>query len=344
MKTLPLFALLACLSVVGCSSSNKATEPLDATAPSADTGTRPRADASCSSTGKCTADAREDAERADASEPGVDAGGPGVDAGGDGVDAGGADASHATTGPSLRQFAVEQTDGGSGVWEVNSVRQFKMPTEKGNTLWVAATIPNDGAQTNVKVVDTQGNTFTSLSFEQDNSKGTQSVWQFYATDIAGDGSTPDKVTVQWGSDNYKGVVIAEIANVSKASLVGKNANIQDYNAPSGDNTVTSGVITVALADTPALLLALSMDTYGGSSDTGGDGYAGPLVGDGYTNEAYVWDWDPGATCTGGVPCSLGAFETKVVAEAGSVAGLFTARAPETVADPGSYVSVAAVFH
>jgi hypothetical protein len=246
--------------------------------------------------------------------------------------------------PTLRQYNVEQTNGGSGVWEVDSVKQFKTPTQAGNTIWVVATIPNDGAQKDVTVEDTQGNTFKALDFEQDSSKGEQSVWQFYATDIKGDSSTADTVIVHWGNDNYKGVLIAEIAGVGKASLVGNSGNIQSFDAPSGDDTVTSGTATLSAAQTPALLVALSMDTYGGSSDEGGDGYAGPLSGNGFTNVDSMWNFDPGSMCTGGGSCNLATFETQSITRAGSSAGSFTARAPKTAANPGSYVSVAAWFH
>ena len=249
-----------------------------------------------------------------------------------------------STRPSLRQYNVEQTIGGSGVWEVDSSQQFKMPTQKGNTIWVVATIPNDGAQGDVTVRDTQGNTFIALNFEQDNSQGHQSVWQFYASDIRGDSSTPDTVTVVWGNDNYKGILIAEVAGVTATSLVGHNATIQDYDAPAGSNTVTSGPVSVSASATPALLLAVSMDTYGGTSDEGGDGDAGPVCGNGFTQEDYMWNWDPGSTCAGDLPCNLGAFETVSVVAAGDAAGLFTARAPKGSSAPGTYVTVAAAFH
>jgi hypothetical protein len=87
-----------------------------------------------------------------------------------------------------------------------------------------------------------------------------------------------------------------------------------------------------------------MDTFGGSSDTGGDGYAGPIYGTGFSGKDYLWDWDPGALCSGGVTCNLAAFETLSITDGGTTAGLFTARAPSNASDPGSYVTLAAVFH
>ncbi len=170
------------------------------------------------------------------------------------------------------------------------------------------------------------------------------MWHFYATNIKGDsGSIPDTVTVQWANDNYKGVLIAEVAGASAASLVGHRGTIQAENAPNGDDTVTSGSIAVSAADAPALLLAASMDTYGGTSDEGGDDFPGPTAGSGFTAQDVLWNFDPGQTCTGGLACNLATFEAKTITGATSAAALFTARAPKTASVPGTYVTVAAVF-
>ena len=248
-----------------------------------------------------------------------------------------------TNAPTLRQFNSAQTTGTSQ-FEADFPSQFKTPTAKGSTLWVAATIPNDGGQNDLKVVDTQGNTFVALDELHDTGRGAQSVWHFYASNIKGDASsTPDTVTVQWANDNYKGVLIAEVAGASSASLVGHAGNIQAENAPSGDDTVTSGLIAVSAADAPALLLSASMDTYGGTSDEGGDDFPGPIAGSGFTSEDLLWNFDPGQTCTGGLACNLATFEARTITGAGSAAGVFTARAPRTSSEPGTYVTVAAVF-
>ena len=248
-----------------------------------------------------------------------------------------------TAPPTLRQFNSAQTAGTSG-FETDFPTQFKTPTEKGSTLWVAATIPNDGGQNDVKVVDTQGNTFIALDAEHDTGRGAQSVWHFYATNIKGDsGATPDTITVQWANDNYKGVLIAEVSGASAASLVGHSDNVQAEDAPSGTNGVTSGTIAVSASASPALLLAASMDTYGGTSDEGGDDFPGPTAGSGFTSEDVMWNWDPGQTCSGGLACNLGTFEAQTITGAESAAALFTARAPKGSADPGTYVTIAAVF-
>jgi hypothetical protein len=254
------------------------------------------------------------------------------------------DASKPAAAPTLRQWSTAQTTGTAG-FEQDFPTQFKTPTEKGSTIWVAATIPNDGGQNDLKVVDTQGNTFAALDELHDTGRGAQSVWHFYATNIKGDsGSTPDTVTVQWANDNYKGVLIAEVAGATAASLVGHHGNIQAENAPSGEDTVTSGDIDVTASDAPALLLSASMDTYGGTSDEGGDDFPGPVAGSGYTSEGVLWNFDPGQTCTGGLACNLATFEAKTITGATtSAAGVFTARAPKTASVPGTYVTVAAVF-
>jgi hypothetical protein len=254
------------------------------------------------------------------------------------------DASKPSAAPILRQFNTAQTTGTSG-FEADFPTQFKTPTEKGSTLWVVATIPNDGGQNNVSVEDTQGNTFKALDVEHDTGRGAQTVWHFYATNIKGDsGGTPDTVTVQWANDNYKGVLIAEVAGASEASLVGHSANVQTEDAPGGTNGVTSNDIETPASDRPALLLSLSMDTYGGYSDEDGDTYAGPIVGSGYTSEGVMWNFDPNQTCQG-LPCNLATFESKTITSSQEVAGLFTARAPGPPSPTaGTYVTVAAVFH
>ena len=251
------------------------------------------------------------------------------------------------TQPSLRQYAVEQTNGGAGVYEVNSVKTFAQPTQKANAIWVAATIPNDGSQNNVSVVDSQGNTFTSIGVEHDTGNGAQTVWQFYAANIKGDQGTADAVTVKWGNDNYKGVLIAEIAGVTASPLVGHSVNLQAGDAPGANDGVTSNGIVVSAAQTPALLLALSMDTFGGTSDLGpnqgGDGQSGPKFGTGFTAETTLWNFDPGLTCAG-IACNLASFETKSITAAGTDAATFTARAPAGSPHPGDYATVAVVFH
>ena len=254
------------------------------------------------------------------------------------------DSGKPSSGPTLRQYNVEQTSGTGGS-EGNSTSHFKMPTEKGSTIWVAATLPNDGQQNNVKVQDTQGNSYIALDTLHDTGRGAQTVWHFYATDIKGDGAgAPDAVTVVWGGENYKGILITEVAGASAASLVGHAGDIQTEDAPAGTNGVTSGTIAVSAADAPALLVSLSMDTYGGYSDESGDTFAGPLAGSGFTAVDALWNWDPGQTCTGDLSCTLAQLETQAISGSKTAAGLFTARAPKGSATPGTYVTVAAVFH
>jgi hypothetical protein len=152
------------------------------------------------------------------------------------------------------------------------------------------------------------------------------VAHFYAANIVGDTTTPDTVTIVWTNENYKGVLITEISGTTGAPLVGHSGNIQDKLA-AGSNNVTSGGIAVGSGQTLGLLLALSMNTTGGSSDLGGSGYGGPSVGSGFTSVATLWNW--------GV--DVATLETEPVTAVGSVAGLFNAL------DTDSYVTVAAVF-
>jgi hypothetical protein len=109
-------------------------------------------------------------------------------------------------------------------------------------------------------------------------------------------------------------------------LIGNSGNIQDALA-AGANVVTSGSMAVAATQTPALLVSVSMNTSGGSSDTGGSDFGGPAAGTGFTQVTQMWNW--------GV--NLGTFELAAVPSAGNVAALFNA--PDT----DSFVTVAAVF-
>jgi hypothetical protein len=227
--------------------------------------------------------------------------------------------------PTLVQLNTYQTQNTNG--ENNSNVSFKAATTKGNAIWVAVTVADYGGVHSISISDSQGNTFTQLDQQNDGAPGSQSVAHFYAANIVGDAAAPDTITVDWGYDDYKGILITEIAGVTAAPLVGHTSMIQDGLA-AGTNNVTAGPITVASAQTPALLLAVSMNTSGGSSDTGGSGYPGPAAGSGMTSEATFWDWGQ----------NLATFVTATVTDAESISSVFNA--PDT----DSFVTVAAVFH
>jgi hypothetical protein len=226
--------------------------------------------------------------------------------------------------PSVVQYTTYQTSGTNG--ETNSSVQFNTPTKPGNSIWVVATISDYAGAHTLTVTDTQGNTYTELNQENDGPPGSQTVAHFYASNIVGDTATPNTITLASGYDNYRGLLIVEIGGTTAAPLVGSSGNIQDGLA-AGINNVASGSIAVAANQTPALLLALSMNTSGGSSDIGGSGFGGPGYGTGFTPIAQMWNWG----------LNLGSFESAPVSSAGSVAALFNAP------DVDSYVTVAAVF-
>ena len=205
--------------------------------------------------------------------------------------------------------------------------QFPLATRAGNAIWVAVTLSDFNHIHTITVSDTQGNAYTLLDQQDDGLPGTQTVAHFYAANIHGDITSADTITVTAGSENYQGVLIAEISGVTQAPLVGHAANIQD-GLPQGTNNVSSGAIQVGATQAPALLLALSMNTSGGMSDTGGSTFPGPAAGMGLTPFSVLWNW--GTT--------LATFGTATVTGAESVTGLFSA--PST----DSYVTVAAVFH
>jgi hypothetical protein len=230
-----------------------------------------------------------------------------------------------SSGPRLVQTNTFQTTGSS--FATDTAVRFNAVTKAGDTIWVAATVSDSVAAHTISVSDTQGNVYTLLDQVNDGSPGTQSVAHFYAPNIIGDSTTPDTITVTWTNDNYKGVLIAEISGTTAAPLAGHARNDQ-VGLGAGSNNVTAGPIDLSSAQTPALLVALSMNTFGGTSDTGGTGISGPTAGNGMTQVEMSWNWG----------ADLATFATASVTGAESVSSLFSA------SGAGSYVTVAAAFH
>ncbi|MDB6082739.1 MAG: hypothetical protein JWN43_620 [Gammaproteobacteria bacterium] len=228
-------------------------------------------------------------------------------------------------GPTLVQTNTFQTVGTA--FANDSPVQFKAATKPGDTIWVVATLSDFAGVHTISVTDTQGNAYTLLDQENDGVPATQTVAHFYAANIVGDAATPDIVTVVWSSENYKGVLIAEISGTTRTPLVGHSGNIQDGLA-GGTNNVTSGPVAVNSAQTPALLVALSMNASGGISDTGGSGAGGPPAGSGMTAVATLWDWG----------ANLATLVTAPVTSSEIVSSVFSAP------DVDSYLTVKAVFH
>ncbi len=168
--------------------------------------------------------------------------------------------------PKLVQFNTFQTIGANHGINSPVNTQFTQNTTAGNTLWVAVTISAYASIYTLSLQDTQGNTFTQLDQKNDLSPGWQTVAHFYAPNIVGDSATPDIIYLHFGIpgtpdgfEDYVGMVITEISGVSAAPLVAHSANIQDGLA-AGNNNVTSNSMSVEGTQTPALLVALSMNT------------------------------------------------------------------------------------
>ena len=209
----------------------------------------------------------------------------------------------------------------------NSEVKLNNFTRAGDALWVVATVSDYGGIHTVTVTDTQGNNFVRLEQENDGRPGAQTVVHFYAANIRGSSSELDTITVNWSSDNYKGVLAAEIGGVTSSPLVGSSGNIQD-NLSKGTNNVNSASISVSSSESPALMVALSMSTDGGGSDTGGNNCAGPTAGSGFTQVEELWNWST---------VSIATFETMSIKSAKSQEPLFSAPCA------GPYVTVSAVF-
>jgi hypothetical protein len=227
--------------------------------------------------------------------------------------------------PHLVQTHTFQTTGSN--FATDTTVQFNAVTKAGDAIWVAATVSDFAVVHTISVSDTQGNVYTLIDQVNDGAPGSQSVAHFYAANIAGDSTTPDTITVTWSGDNYKGVLIAEISGTTAAPLAGHARNDQ-VGLGAGSNNVTAGPIDLSSAQVPALLVALSMNTFGGTSDTGGTGFGGPTAGNGMTQVEMSWNW--------GV--DLATFATASVTGAESVSSLFSA------SGAGSYVTVVAAFH
>jgi hypothetical protein len=224
----------------------------------------------------------------------------------------------------LVQINTYQTQNTNG--ENDSTVSFKSATTQGNAIWVAVTVPDYGGIHAISISDSQGNNYSQLDQQNDGAPGSQTVAHFYAANIVGDTSAPDIITVNWGYDDYKGILITEIAGVTTTPLVGHASRVQD-NLAVGTNNVTSGPITVASTQTPALLLAVSMNTSGGSSDTGGSGFPGPAAGSGMSPVATFWNWGQ----------NLATFVSATITDPETISSVFNA--PDT----DSFVTVAAVF-
>ncbi len=214
----------------------------------------------------------------------------------------------------------------------NSSVTFNKTTTKGNAIWIAATVSDYGGTHTITVTDSQNNTYYELNQANDTQPGAQSLAQFYAENIRG-GS--DTITVNWTSDNYKGVVAAEIGGIAASPLVGHSVQIQDGKLVSASDNVSSNTISVPSGKTPALIIALTMDTDGGNSDTGGSGYCAVPVGTDYALITQLWNWSPG----GRPVCNLATLETRTITSSSGVAGAFTT---SHLSDP--YVTVSAAFH
>jgi hypothetical protein len=213
----------------------------------------------------------------------------------------------------------------------NSSVTFPRVTTKGDAVWVAATVSDYGGIHSITVTDSQNNTYHELGQGNDKAPGSQSVAQFYTGNIAGGADT---ITVNWSSDNYKGVVAVEIGGVKASPLVGSAVAVQDGNLASGSDNVTAGAIAVNTGGAPAFMVALTMDTDGGGSDTGGSGYCAVPAGVGFAPVMQVWNW----TVAGQTACNLATLETKSLTGTGAAAAAFTTT---HLSDP--YVTVSAVF-
>jgi hypothetical protein len=215
---------------------------------------------------------------------------------------------------------------------LNTSLAFTKLTKAGDAIWVAVTVPNNpSGPWSISVSDSQGNTFKKLNQVNDGAPGNQTVAHFVATNIWGDVTKPDTITVHWPSDNYKGVIIAEVAGASGAAVLeGNNARVMDGVVGPGTGDARSYSWT---GKPNTLILAVSMNTYGGCSDEGGTGQPGPGAGIGFTNQLKTW---ASSDCPS-IP--LATFETMISNATGNINGAF-----DSSSGTNYYASVAVGFN
>jgi hypothetical protein len=248
--------------------------------------------------------------------------------------------------PGIRQFksAVLGLNNFASSYSV----QFDKPTLPGSAIWVVVTSPDHDYPTPFvfQVSDTQNNGYKFVGQANDFNNGIQSVAHFIAFSTKGDsadcGCTQIGETVTFNllengataNDNYLGIFVVEVVGLDST----KYSHSENINADpaQGANLVSSGPIP---ASSPALVLAVSENTDGGASDTGGSGSGGPAAGSDMCQQGALFfafdEFTPLATFATGV----------VKPTAGSVTAYFDAAAEPgaSVVNKNEYVTVAIAF-
>jgi hypothetical protein len=228
----------------------------------------------------------------------------------------------ATSSPQLLQIAAAQSITGAGSSDGNSSVAFTTPTRAGNTIWLAVATERTSTPA-ITVSDSQGNVYHRLDQRNDGAPGFLTVAHFYAAHIAGDGSTPNTVTVHVRNDRRRELVVAEIAGTAATPVVSHAARRQNRTASDG-GSISTGSLAVPAGSAPALVLALCMNA-NGALDPPSSG--SPAAGPGYTEVGQFWAGSLRAT-----------LETGNLTSPGDAIATFRAL------DVNPYVTLAAVFH
>jgi hypothetical protein len=182
-----------------------------------------------------------------------------------------------------------------------------------------------GAPYAVSVADSQGGSYTNLGYV------TTTAYDAITVFVRNAGVTAGALTVTttWGTNQWHGTSVHEIANVGASptvTLLGGNESVN----PDGADAVATQ--TAALGSSPALLVAVSEHVAGlpGTAKT-------PLVGTGFTSVLPVWNWN-GAEGTSTDPSSI--VESRYVANPGAIAATFTSASAPTLE---SFISIGVAF-
>lgn len=170
-------------------------------------------------------------------------------------------------------FVNVQAGGNSGV---SSVATAGISHTAGNLLYVHGSFRQACAALTMAVTNTAGDTFTQIGSLTDNTTNMCSG-QWYAKNIAGNGSDVVTLTVTGGTVTNIGVTVVQFSGLDTASPLDSGATTTGQ--VSSSFTATTGSFSTATADE---VVACGLKTYSLGTNTAGSGYAIPAgATDGY---------------------------------------------------------------
>lgn len=160
-------------------------------------------------------------------------------------------------------FVQSGSAGASGALSIS--KAFPSPNTAGNFLIAAVHVFNNGpGPGTITVTDSKGNTWTKAtgSYTYGSGLGTEQIW--YCENCAA-GSNTVTATCGTSSSNFPGISIAEYSGM----LTSSSFDAQNHGTGTGTSKSSGNVTATGLSD---LLIALSDDVTGGSTETPGAGW------------------------------------------------------------------------